>query len=291
MDDTNRKSTHSSPAAYRFGLFTLDASAGSLTRNGLRIKLQDQPFQLLSLLLENSGEIVTREEIRQRLWESNTFVDFDKSLGVAVLKVREALGDNAANPRFLETVPRRGFRFIAPVSIDVRQVSSTHASVDAKPAASEALPESPSLVAGLQSSGPPTDRQSPNAQFRRLRFLAVVLCAAAAVAFAIYHFRVGFPRPEPPQPLVSNQPKVRRSVAVLGFRNLAGEPDQNWLSAAFTEMLNTELAANGDLRLVSGEDVSNVKHDLSLPAEDTLAKPTLARLRSSLGADVVVVGS
>src|SRR5580658_8622182 len=104
MDDTNRTSTHSSPGAYRFGLFTLNASAGSLTRNGLRVKLQDQPFQLLALLLERSGEIVTREEIRLRLWQSNTFVDFDKSLGVAVLKVREALGDDAANPRFLVSV-------------------------------------------------------------------------------------------------------------------------------------------------------------------------------------------
>src|ERR1039458_6672646 len=102
MDGLNRKSTLSSGTAYRFGFFSLDVSAGSLTRNGILIKLQDQPFQLLALLLEKRGEVVTREEIRQRLWKSNTFVDFDKSLGVAVVKVREALGDSAANPRFLD---------------------------------------------------------------------------------------------------------------------------------------------------------------------------------------------
>src|ERR1017187_1549437 len=125
MDGLNRKSTLSSGTAYRFGLFSLDVSAGSLTRNGILIKLQDQPFQLLALLLEKRGEIVTREEIRQRLWKSNTFVDFDKSLGVAVVKVREALADSAGNPRFLETVPRRGYRFIAPVSVEVLSGGST----------------------------------------------------------------------------------------------------------------------------------------------------------------------
>lgn len=125
MDETNQKSAPSTDAVYRFGLFVLDASAGLLSRNGLRIRLQDQPFQLLALLLEKHGQVVTREEIRQRLWKSNTFVDFDKSLGVAVLKVREALGDSAANPRFLETVPRRGYRFIAPVSSRFLRIKRT----------------------------------------------------------------------------------------------------------------------------------------------------------------------
>ena len=80
--------------------------------------LQDQPMQLLAFLVEKRGQIVTREELRQRLWPGNTFVDFDKSLGVAVLKAREALGDSATNPTFLETLPRRGYRFIAPVTVE-----------------------------------------------------------------------------------------------------------------------------------------------------------------------------
>ena len=92
-------------------------------------------------------------------------------------------------------------------------------------------------------------------------------------------------------PRSGSSTKLRHSVAVLGFRNVSGSATEDWLSTAFTEMLNTELGANGDLLLVSGEDVVNAKHDLSLTLEDTLAKETLTRLRSSLGADVVVVGS
>src|ERR1700744_1102604 len=117
MEDPTRNAS-ASAIVYRFGLFTLDPTAASLSRNGIKVKLQDQPLQLLVLLLEKPGEIVTRDEICQRLWRSNTFVDFDKSLGVAVVKVREAVGDSAANPRFLETLPRRGYRFIAPVTVE-----------------------------------------------------------------------------------------------------------------------------------------------------------------------------
>ncbi|MEO6965682.1 MAG: winged helix-turn-helix domain-containing protein, partial [Acidobacteriaceae bacterium] len=88
-----------------------------MTRRGLRVKLQEQPFHFLVLLLENRGTVVSRAAVRERLWPGNTFVDFDKSVGVAVLKVREALEDNAANPRFVETIPRQGYRFIAPVEV------------------------------------------------------------------------------------------------------------------------------------------------------------------------------
>lgn len=103
---------------YRFGLFSLDPANRVLTRDGVRVKVQDQPFQLLVLLLEGFGEIVSKEEIRRRLWPENTFVEFDKSLGVALVKAREALGDTASNPRFIETVLRRGYRFVAPVHLD-----------------------------------------------------------------------------------------------------------------------------------------------------------------------------
>ena len=108
-------SSQGSRSAYQFGLFKADAETGELLRKGVRVKLQEQPFRLLILLLENSGEIVTRESVRQRLWPANTFVEFDASLSVAVGKLREALGDDAENPIFIETVPRRGYRFIAPV--------------------------------------------------------------------------------------------------------------------------------------------------------------------------------
>ena len=113
--------TDNSPApetSYSFGLYVLDPGDGTLTRDSVRVRVQEQPFQLLLLLVERAGQIVSREEIRNRLWPQNTFVEFDRSLGVAVLKVREALGDDASNPRFIETIPRRGYRFIAPVQIE-----------------------------------------------------------------------------------------------------------------------------------------------------------------------------
>ena len=96
--------TDNSPApetSYSFGLYVLDPGDGTLTRDSARVRVQEQPFQLLLLLVECAGQIVSREEIRNRLWPQNTFVEFDKSLGVAVLKVREALGDDASNPRFI----------------------------------------------------------------------------------------------------------------------------------------------------------------------------------------------
>jgi cholera toxin transcriptional activator len=99
----------------RFGVFELDFRAGELRKNGARLRLQEQPFQVLALLLERAGDLVTREELRQKLWPSDTFVDFDHSLNTAINKVREALGDSASSPRYVETLARRGYRFIAPV--------------------------------------------------------------------------------------------------------------------------------------------------------------------------------
>jgi cholera toxin transcriptional activator len=102
----------------RFGLFELDLSAGELRKSGVKLRLQGQPFQVLALLLERAGDVVTREELQQKLWPSDTFVDFDHSLNTAINKVREALGDSAASPRYVETLARRGYRFIAPVQAE-----------------------------------------------------------------------------------------------------------------------------------------------------------------------------
>jgi cholera toxin transcriptional activator len=99
----------------RFGIFELDFRAGELRKNGARLRLQEQPFQVLAVLLERAGDVVTREDLRQKLWPSDTFVDFDHSLNTAINKVREALGDSASSPLYVETLARRGYRFIAPV--------------------------------------------------------------------------------------------------------------------------------------------------------------------------------
>jgi cholera toxin transcriptional activator len=99
----------------RFGVFVADLAVGDLRKNGVRIRLQEQPFQVLAYLLERPGEVVTREQLRQKLWPADTFVDFDHSLNTAVNKLREALGDSASSPRYVETLARRGYRFVAPV--------------------------------------------------------------------------------------------------------------------------------------------------------------------------------
>jgi DNA-binding winged helix-turn-helix (wHTH) protein len=99
----------------RFGVFEVDLDAGELRKNGARIRLQEQPFQVLTALLQNAGQVVTRDSLRETIWPADTFVDFDHSLNTAVNKIREALGDSASSPRFVETLARRGYRFIAPV--------------------------------------------------------------------------------------------------------------------------------------------------------------------------------
>src|SRR2546427_10407816 len=105
-----------SPAILRFGVFEVDVRAGEVRKQGVRIKVQEQPFHVLTVLLQRPGEVVTREELRNQNWPADTFVDFDNSLNTAINKLREALGDSADNPRFIETLPRRGYRFIAPVT-------------------------------------------------------------------------------------------------------------------------------------------------------------------------------
>src|SRR6516165_4326438 len=109
------------PEILHFGTFEVDAHAGELRKQGKRVKLQDQPLQVLEVLLHRPGEVVTREEVRSQIWPQDTFVDFDNSLNTAINKLREALGDSADNPRFIETLPRRGYRFLAPVSGDLRE--------------------------------------------------------------------------------------------------------------------------------------------------------------------------
>jgi DNA-binding winged helix-turn-helix (wHTH) protein len=101
---------------FRFGIFEVDTSSGELRRAGMRLRLQEQPFQVLILFLERPGEVITREEIRQKLWPSGIFVDFDHSLNTIINKIREALSDSAANPKFIETLAKRGYRFMVPVS-------------------------------------------------------------------------------------------------------------------------------------------------------------------------------
>ncbi len=138
----NQVSATSPVRFIRFGLFEADLHAGELRKNGLKIKLQEQPFRVLSLLLERAGEVVTREELRQKLWSMDTFVDFEHSLNTSIKKLRQALGDSADNPRFVETLARRGYRFVAPVEQVREQLSNSNLLVDkiAKDSESPASP-------------------------------------------------------------------------------------------------------------------------------------------------------
>src|ERR1700726_5136034 len=108
-------STQSPPALVRFGMFEADLRAGDLRRNGAKVRLQDLPFRALTLLLPRPGEVITREEFRQALWPSDTFVDFEQGISSAVMRLRDALKDSADNPIFIETIERRGYRWIGPI--------------------------------------------------------------------------------------------------------------------------------------------------------------------------------
>ncbi len=153
----------------RFGVFELDLRAGELRRSGLRVKLQEQPFQVLALLLERPGEIVTRDDLRNRLWPADTFVDFDHSLNAAIKRLRDALGDSAENPTFVETVARRGYRFLAPVS-------STLANGNGSSAPSSAAESSP-----VESTRHPAKRIH----------LWWIAAAGAAVLLVLFGIKVG----------------------------------------------------------------------------------------------------
>ena len=137
----------------RFGAFELNLRTGELRKGGVRISLPDQPFQVLKTLLDRPGELVTREELRQRLWSAETFVDFEHGLNAAVRRLRDALGDSADVPRFVETLPRRGYRFIAPV---IRQ-----------PAAEETPPSRPAAESS-ERSFPDADRHAGPATHARI---------------------------------------------------------------------------------------------------------------------------
>ena len=262
------------PQLARFGQYEADLERRILTKAGLRIRLQDQPFQVLASLLRNPGQVVTREEIRISLWPAETFVEFDDGLNTAIKKLRAALGDSADNPRFIETIPRRGYRFVAPVSFP-------------KPLPEAAAPvtvtEEPALP------GPsPVDIQLPDQEPTRSHpwVLVVILFVGAILGVYLY-----FAAQKPARQNFVAQAKMRPSVAVLGFRNSSGNADSAWLSTAFSEMLNTELAADEKLRTIPGESVSRVKADYALRDGDGLAPDTLDHVHQGLNADFVVVGS
>jgi DNA-binding winged helix-turn-helix (wHTH) protein/tetratricopeptide (TPR) repeat protein len=266
---------------FRFGLFEADPDSGKLSKQGEHVSLQDQPFRMLILLLERPGQVVTREELREKLWPQNTFVEFDGSLRVAVKKLRHALGDDADNPRFIETVPRRGYRFIAPVSM---KTAAVVAAVEALPAG----PRSAGSPAGSATGGVVTPRPS------RAKYLLVVSFILLAIGGALLVRRFVPPKPAEQTAAVrspSSPVTLRRTVAVLEFQNLSRHASDDWLSTAVAEMLTTELGAGEKVLLVPAEDVSRMKRELHVGNSSSLAREAAIAAGKNLKADMLVVGS
>ncbi len=245
----------------RFGVFELDLRAGELRKHGLRVRLQEQPFQVLAMLLEHPGEVVTREEVQKTIWPADTFVDFDHGLNKAINKIREALGDSAQSPRFVETVARRGYRFLAEVKV------------------AEASPvRSPEL--GTQPHPPPEarERRDLTGKLAMLRNLLpplawkisvfVLLLLMASLATWRLHF---WNRPSP----------VIRSLAVLPLENLSSDASQDYFADGMTDELISDLGQISALRVISRTSVMVYKR----------TRKPLPQIARELNVDAVVEGT
>jgi TolB-like protein/DNA-binding winged helix-turn-helix (wHTH) protein/tetratricopeptide (TPR) repeat protein len=212
----------------------VDLRSGEVRKHGLKVRLQDQPFQVLALLLQHSGDVVTREELRQKLWSADTFVDFDVGLNTAIKRLRDALADSAESPRYIETLPRKGYRFIAAVA------STTSAPHQDLTTGTENAAEHPmGALAVLRSS--------------KLWFVAGLL---AVMLVLFVGFNIGGLR----QRLLRTSAAGRiQSLAVLPLENLSGDPAQEYFTDGVTEALITDLGRIGELRVISRTSVMRYK--------------------------------
>jgi len=255
--------SESDEQALRFGAFELDPGTAELRKDGTRLRLPPQPLRILSLLASRSGQLVTREEIREQIWGSETFVDFEQGLNFAINRIRTVLGDDADNPRFIETLPRRGYRFVAPVErveatskdppIALATVPSGSGGVPRQQAAAPvatALPREPSdftqravsvVVDAVVEAREEVDR------WRRLATAGIVALALAVVAGALVGLNVGSVR-DRLLDRVGWGPMD--SVVVLPFENATGNPEVEYLSDGITENLINALSQIPHLRVV-----------------------------------------
>jgi TolB-like protein/DNA-binding winged helix-turn-helix (wHTH) protein/tetratricopeptide (TPR) repeat protein len=230
---------------FRFGTFELDGRTGELRKRGLKVRLRGRPIDILLVLLERHGELVTRDELRGRLWPADTFVDFDHGLNSAMNKLREGLGDPASNPRFIETVPRRGYRFIAPVDVseppsvspvEVTPVAVTPAEVipvGLMPAAEPPPVVSPAVPSGLASP-------SPSRRAMVITITALIASVAILTLAAVLFLRQRAGEAAPPS---------RVMLVVLPFDNLSGSAEQDYFSDGITDEMIAQLGALDPRRL------------------------------------------
>ena len=235
----------------QFGIFELDVDAGELRKQGIRVKLQDQPFKALQLLLERAGQIVTREELRARVWPANTYVEFDQGLYSAMARLRDALGDSAESPRFVETLARRGYRFIAPIT------------------GSSGLGDDELQVEVV-----------PQPENQLQRFIITVLAGLVGGAL-LMALILGFDIANARRWLLRTSTRPIRSVAVLPLENLSGDPGQDYFAEGMTDELITNLAMLGNLRVISRTSIMQYKG----------TKKTLPQIGRELNVEAVVEGS
>jgi TolB-like protein/DNA-binding winged helix-turn-helix (wHTH) protein/Flp pilus assembly protein TadD len=246
----------------RFGTFEVSLQSGEVRKGGLRIRVQQQPMKLLEILLEHPGEVVTREELRSRVWPSESFGDFDQALNIAIGKLRSALGDSAESPRFIETLPKRGYRFIADVSV---------VDTEARPKRQEPLAgDLPATDLGhkIQGIGLPV---APERRLLPTRWIVVALALVLSLAIlSLWRFRSQTPAPT-----------GIRSLAVLPLDNLSGEASQNYFADGMTDELITDLAQISALRVISRTSVMVYKG----------ARKPLPQIARELNVDAVVEGT
>src|ERR1700735_5024966 len=246
----------------RFGTYEVSLQSGEVRKSGLRIRVQQQPIKLLKALLERPGEVVTREELRGRVWPDESFGDFDQALNIAVGKLRSALGDSAENPRFIETLPKLGYRFIAEVSVvDAYARSKKPESV------AEDLPAT-EPAHKLQVAGSAVVPQRWRWTTRR-----VIVALALVVSLPILAVLLIQPRSRPPRGI--------HSLAVLPLENLSGDASQNYFADGMTDELITDLAQISALRVISRTSVMLYKG----------AREPLPQIARELNVDAVVEGT
>lgn len=265
---------------YSFGDYDVIPEDGILIRRGLKVRLQDQPFRLLVLLVSRAGTVVTRQDIQSHLWPADTNVEFDQSLRVAMSKLREALRDPTDQPLYIETIPRRGYRFIATVTVTAKDVPPSE--VVTLP---NGLPEPTPPPAAPSSAGAP-GAIHVGSFLSRIPRLAWVLTLLIAIMIGYFVRRASHGAVTT---TVAANPEARLSVAVLGLRNLDGKPEDRWLSTALAEMISTELATGEHIRVISGEQVARA--GLAEPLTTSPSRETLSRIAKQLGADRIIFGS
>jgi TolB-like protein/DNA-binding winged helix-turn-helix (wHTH) protein/Tfp pilus assembly protein PilF len=252
-----------SNSVVRFGTYEVSFQSGEVRKAGLRIKVQQQPMKLLEILLEHSGEVVTREELRSRVWPNESFGDFDQALNIAIGKLRSALGDSAENPRFIETLPKRGYRFIAEVSV---------LDADARP---KKRPES--VAVDLPATEPRNTLQGAElaAAPKRRPGLKRGLIVALALVLSLSILSVWLFRSR------GRASTGVRSLAVLPLENLSGDASQNYFADGMTDELITDLAQISALRVISRTSVMTYKG----------ARKPLPQIARELNVDAIVEGS